>query len=253
MSGKKTYMVRLYRFHDRDLISFMETHNFNIAKALYVALNAFTHEDYVKIIIPPKADKRDKKLPNVRRGGGERASYTVSIRLDEEKDAEALDLLNRIESGYLNSFLKSILRLYLAAPVTTDFLIDPERDSEFFKKKCEIFSKDKRLANAGSLPRKNEMIIEDYDYSAIKDNSNNQGFDVSLPSPEPIAQTSFRTEEPKPVPQPQTAFENDKIKELEAQLAALRSQQEASASSSAPEATLSDEDIFLSESFANIL
>lgn len=139
--GKIRYTVRLYRVHDLDLITFVEQHEFNLAKAVYSALSAFTKGDHFVIEIPPK---RKKEIPEFKR------VYQKPIYLDEEKDKKAIELLDKIQKGYRNNFFKNLLRLYLCTPVSVAFLNNPD-DEDMFVETFEIFKENKRLAKAGKI------------------------------------------------------------------------------------------------------
>lgn len=148
--GKVKYRIRLYRVHDLDLITFIETHEFNLTKGVYCALTAFSHSDFFIINIPPK---REKNLEIKKR------VYSKQLSLDEEKDAKAIEIMNKIAPGYRNNFLKNLLRQYLCTPISETFLND-ELDSQFFYSKFEIFKTGKRRANSGKLHRSKYVSIE---------------------------------------------------------------------------------------------
>ncbi len=143
--GKRRYTIRLYRLHDLDLITFIETHEFNIVKAIYSSLSAFSKDDLFVIDIPAR---RIQDLPQLRR------VYVKALSLDEEKDKRAIEILEKIEKGYRNNFLKNLLRQYLCNPMSEEFLIDQD-DAEYFYKKFSIFREGKRVAKAGRLKKNN--------------------------------------------------------------------------------------------------
>ena len=107
--AKIRYTIRLYRLHDLDLITFVETHEFNIISAIYSSLTAFAKNEVFVIEIPPR---RTQQLPKLNR------VYTKALILDSETDQEAIQLLNQIGQGYRNNFLKNLLRLYLCHPLS---------------------------------------------------------------------------------------------------------------------------------------
>ncbi len=149
--AKKTYIIRLYRIHDLDLITFIETHHFDLAKGVYSALTAFSKGEMFIINIPPK---REEKLGDFKR------TYARLLSLDTEKDAAAINLMSKIKNGYHNSFLKNILRLYLSYPISERFL-NEENDMKDFDKMFDIFRESRRTVNAGkesdtNRPKKRE-------------------------------------------------------------------------------------------------
>lgn len=112
MAKKARYTVRLYRLHDLDLITFSATHEFNIMRAIYSALTAFSKGEVFVIDIPPR---REHQLPDLKR------VYIKALTLDSEKDAAAIQILEDIAPGYRNSFLKHLLRLYLCHPLSEEY------------------------------------------------------------------------------------------------------------------------------------
>ena len=139
--GKFRQTIRLYRVHDLDLITFMETHEFNITKAIYCALTAFSNNDYFVIEIPPKRVNElciNNKV------------YARQLILDEDKDYKAIELLSKIKKGGRNNFLKNLLRMYLCNPIAESYL-ENEADIYDFLKKFEIMKQNRRRANAGDL------------------------------------------------------------------------------------------------------
>ena len=95
MAKKKRYTIRLYRMHDLDLITFMETHKFNIIKAIYSCVVSFSKKEYFVIDIPPRSVE---EMPELKR------RYDKTLSLDYEKDKEAIELLDKIQDGYRNNF-----------------------------------------------------------------------------------------------------------------------------------------------------
>lgn len=136
--------VRLYRIHDLDLISFINSHKLNFQKSMYCALKSFSKGEVFAIKIPPqkKADERDYKKV-----------YMYTLALDSQKDADCIELLKKISNGKRNNFLKNLLRLYLCNPMSEDFLVD-QADADYFYNKFEIFRQGKRIVN---LDQKTEL------------------------------------------------------------------------------------------------
>lgn len=139
--AKVRYTMRFYRVHDLDIVTFIETHEFNISHAMYSALSAFSNGEAFVIKIPPR---RRADLPQLRR------VYSRALILDTEKDAKAISILSLIKPGYRNSFLKNLLRQYLCFPLSEEFLDDQESVS-YFDDLFSVFRKDRKVAEAGSL------------------------------------------------------------------------------------------------------
>lgn len=137
------FPIRLYHVHDLDLISYLESYQFSLVKAVYSALTAYVHGEHFVIESPP---------PKEIQGKIKRVYYRV-LSLDPERDREVIDLLYRITPGYRNNFMKNLLRLYLCAPLCPNFLENPGEMGEF----CDsfgIFREGKKMAKAG---RKNRV------------------------------------------------------------------------------------------------
>lgn len=141
--AKVRYTMRFYRAHDLDLITFIETHEFNIMHAVYSALNAFVGGDVFVIEIPPE-----------RHAVGEyQRVYNRALILDSDRDAEAVALLSTVMPGYRNSFLKNLLRLYLCCPFSEEYFLDRE-GAEKALAMTSVFRKGRRTAQAGTIRKK---------------------------------------------------------------------------------------------------
>lgn len=160
--AKIRYTIRLYRLHDLDLITFVETHEFNIISAIYSSLTAFAKGEVFVIEIPPRRQIQLPKLSRV---------YTKALVLDTEVDQEAIELLNKIGQGYRNNFLKNLLRLYLCNPLSEEFFKNIKRGrndevlyetpqseieerTESFNKKFNIFKANRKVVKAGRLKKR---------------------------------------------------------------------------------------------------
>ena len=139
---KIRYTVRLYKIHDLDLITFLETHEFNFIRALYSALTAFCNGELFVIEVPPTKTQ----FTQIKR------SYTKVLTLDAEKDAAAIAILDKLAPGYRNNFLKNILRQYLCFPLSEEFLKDSS-DMDMFLDMFQIFRHGKKIARAGKIKK----------------------------------------------------------------------------------------------------
>ena len=87
--SKIRYTIRLYKAHDLDLITFAETHEFNIVKAIYSALVSFSKKEAFVIDIPPRKHKNflnDKRV------------YVKTLTLDDKDDTKAIEILDKIKT-----------------------------------------------------------------------------------------------------------------------------------------------------------
>lgn len=147
---KKKILLRLYNPHDIDLISLMIRHQMDIIKAVYCAITAFANKESFVIRIPPL---REYNLESKR-------VYSKHLILDLEKDKNVIQLLERIEPGYRNNFLKNILRLYLLYPATETFFINAE-NMELFETHYQCLSKGKRFVDAAILKKGNRHVTKE--------------------------------------------------------------------------------------------
>lgn len=139
----KKYSIRLCQMHDRDLITFIGTHDFSLTKAVYCALSAFVKGEVFVIDIPPRMEKPVIMKKRV---------YCRQLVLNEEKDAQLIAFLQKITPGFRNNFFKNLLRLYLCTPISEAFLVDPDEIDDF-EKRFEIFKQGKRHVKAAQIKR----------------------------------------------------------------------------------------------------
>lgn len=137
---KRFYTIRLYKIHDMDLLS-LESRNFSLVRAVYCALKAFANDE-VFMISPP-----GKIIGPVDLKG--RRWIHRQLKLDEEKDADMIRILDKFKDGARNNFLKNILRIYLNRPYSSCFL-NNEEDEAWFEEKLKIFGRG-HFVDAGHL------------------------------------------------------------------------------------------------------
>lgn len=99
--GSKRIPIRLYRQHDMDLIVLYLNKEFGFIKALRRALHCYGKESFLFM------------APNLEEFGKDREikyAYRMELKLNEEKDADIIELLNRVKPLYRNAFIKSVMR-----------------------------------------------------------------------------------------------------------------------------------------------
>lgn len=137
--AKVRYLVRFYSSHDLDLVTFTLTHDFDIMRAMYSAVTAFSKGESFIIEVPPATGTLPESL---------RRSYSRALSLDTEKDAEAIRMLDMVVPGKRNSFLKNLLRIYLMFPFSESFFESPEGFA-LCEKRLESCRKGRRAVRAG--------------------------------------------------------------------------------------------------------
>lgn len=125
--------IRLYHYHDLDLISLYREGRLSIPKAVKYSLNAFAEKRYVRL------ETNNKKCEKIAR-----PVYTFNIILNEKKDKKAIELLDKIDKGFRNNFMKQLLRVYLgfAFPEcytsAENLAYFSEREKEIFKERKTV-------------------------------------------------------------------------------------------------------------------
>ena len=150
---RRGYIVRLYQTHDSDLILYALTHDVDMVVALYVALNAYVRGQKFTLDSPTL----DRPLPN-----SLRRSYSLQLRLDEQKDKNLIQVLDSIQAGYRNIFFRTILRLYLNTPINMHQLNNSE-DMNIFAQCKDSFQDGNRvvmLKPASTRIREKRRIID---------------------------------------------------------------------------------------------
>lgn len=142
------YHIRLYYYHDLDIISYMINYEFDVIRAIYCTLKAFTDDKTFVISIPQK--KREQPLEK-------RRVYNRYLDLDPIEDEKSIELLNMLVRGKQNLFLKNLLRQYLCSPATSMYLKNVD-DNLLFQEKFDIFKKDKKIVDADKFIPTNRGI-----------------------------------------------------------------------------------------------
>ena len=93
--------LRLYSWHDPDLLSVKETNS--IASLFRASLNAYINNKALDIAINPPAEKIYPR----------QSVYSIRILLDSVKDREIIDFIHTIRRGYRNSFYRNLMRHYI--------------------------------------------------------------------------------------------------------------------------------------------
>lgn len=130
----KRITFRLYTVHDMDLIA-LESPDFSLSKAMYIALKAFCRGEYFLIQTS---------------GGGNALQYkrrtcSFNLYLKHDKDKDIIDMLELVSSGGRNNFMRNILRMYLAVPCAQGYITEDGKD--FFNQRLDVFKKDRRIVS----------------------------------------------------------------------------------------------------------
>lgn len=140
MSQIRRVTIRLHKRHDLDLITFMDTHQMDFKKAVYCALTAFAKGEVFIIKIPPRLEQPLHA----------KNTYMFTLRLNRNTDAAVIQMIEDIENGYKNCFIKNLLRLYLCTPISVEFLKDKTK-IDSYEQRFRIFKRGKRIADAARV------------------------------------------------------------------------------------------------------
>lgn len=123
--------IRLYHYHDLDLVSLYREGRISIPKAVKYTLNAFARKEYVRL---ETGGKKSEKTA--------RPVYMFNIILDEKKDETAIKLLEKVEKGYRNNFIKQVLRAYLCLAIPEAYTSAENMD--YFNEREKGFSGERK-------------------------------------------------------------------------------------------------------------
>lgn len=107
MGTKKRIPLRLYRQHDMDLIILLLNKDFGFTKAMKRALHCYGKEPYFFSV--PALDEFgiNREIKYV---------YKRELVLDSEREADIIELLDRVKPLYRNEFIKMVMRGSMIGP-----------------------------------------------------------------------------------------------------------------------------------------
>ena len=115
----KKIEVKLYYYHDIDLVSIYRSADISFPDATKKALKAYAEGKAFKIKVGEKKEKRTHEIY--------KKCFHYYIALNEEKDKEIIELLNNITFGYRNNFIKTVLRHYLGCELSAEYLTNNDQ------------------------------------------------------------------------------------------------------------------------------
>lgn len=161
--------VKLYSYHDMDLVSLYKTGQVSFPETTRQILNSYANKEAYKVRLLETNTKRLSRYPS----DSYRKYYHYHVVLDEKDDGDAVRLLKHITPGYRNNFIKAILRQYLCGAFIADYSING--DTKFFDEMSRRFQGDreerdvklekrkKKKAKKENLLKKNEEDCEEKD------------------------------------------------------------------------------------------
>ena len=147
----KKIEVKLYYYHDIDLVSIYRSADISFPDATKKALKAYAEGKAFKIKVGEKKEKRTHEIY--------KKCFHYYIALNEEKDKEIIELLNNITFGYRNNFIKTVLRHYLGCELSAEYLTN--NDQAFLDRRAEILAAGKETVEVKHAKRESEKAKED--------------------------------------------------------------------------------------------
>lgn len=112
------FTMRIYRMHDLDIIMLLKASDIAFGKTLKQVLKSYIQGNVYRIDVSGHwKDIEPRDLPN---------EVFYGLKLNEEKDADIIQLLNQMTDGYKNSFIKHVLRMYTEPFALSCFYSDKE-------------------------------------------------------------------------------------------------------------------------------
>lgn len=151
--------VKLYSYHDMDLVSLYKTGQVSFPETTRQILNSYANKEAYKVRLLETNIKRLSRYPS----DSYRKYYHYHVVLDDKDDRDAVRLLKHITPGYRNNFIKAILRQYLCGAFIADYSIDG--DTKFFDEMSRRFQGDReerdvKVEKRKKRKAKKEQLIE---------------------------------------------------------------------------------------------
>lgn len=146
----KKIEVKLYYYHDIDLVSIYRSADISFPDATKKALKAYAEGKAFKIKVGEKKEKKTHEIY--------KKCFHYYIALNEEKDKEIIELLNNITFGYRNNFIKTVLRHYLGCELSAEYLTN--NDQAFLDRRAEILAAGKETVEVKHAKRESEKVKE---------------------------------------------------------------------------------------------
>lgn len=125
--------VKLYTYHDLDLVSIYQAGQIDFMTATRQILNSYARKETYRVRLLEPNQKKEEKYA----GKPVRRYYHYYVNLSEEEDADAVRLINGIAPGYRNNFVKSLLRQYFCGFFTPAYSADG--NTELFDEMSDLF------------------------------------------------------------------------------------------------------------------
>lgn len=128
--------VKLYSYHDMDLVSLYKSGRVVFPETTRQILNAYANKEAYKVRLLKPNQKKEKKYPS----DTYKKYYHYHVTLDDEIDAKAIALLEGITPGCRNNFIKVLLRQYICCEIPSGYSITG--DTRLFRSMTKLFQGD---------------------------------------------------------------------------------------------------------------
>lgn len=171
--------VKLYYYHDLDLIGLFKTGMLPFAATAKAALRAYARKESLHLT------------------GGEalhgykvRRYYRFNLFLVEEEDDEIIQLLQKIKDGYRNNFIKTVLRFYICAQIPEEYVETGEM--HYFLERMDTVAGMRKSVKIGKQKRSKKK-----DHQKKKEYKEKGEKQRNMPVQKQQLQETTRREEPK--------------------------------------------------------
>lgn len=125
--------VKLYSYHDMDLVSLYKSGRIAFPETTRQVLNSYANKEVYKVRLLDANKKREKRYPS----DTYRKYYHYHVELDEKNDADAIKLIENITPGCRNNFIKVLLRQYICCEIPAGYSVSG--DTRLFKSVTALF------------------------------------------------------------------------------------------------------------------
>mgnify|MGYP004458799589 CR=1 FL=1 len=131
--------IKLYSYHDMDLVSLYKTGQVLFPETTRQVLNAYANKEVYRI----KLLKTDYNKMKKHTKDNYKKYYHYYVVLDEKEDIAAIQLLQKISPGYRTNFVKSVLRQYLCGVFLSAYSVD--KNPKIFREMANLFQGNREL------------------------------------------------------------------------------------------------------------
>lgn len=160
--------VKLYHYHDLDLVYLYQHGNISFCSAAKTALKAFVNKEFFVFEIAEPC-----------REIAQHRTYRFRIKFDDQEDKEVIDMLNKISKGCRNNFIKEVLRNYIPFTMTSEYVISQE-DISYFNERFSFMYSGKKIHILKKKKTRSKNTKEGMTKSPGKNFSEDKGIKIQI-------------------------------------------------------------------------